>query len=210
MEIAADRHVTLRYALAIDGEGQPDADNGGQDTAFIQGRGQVLPGIENQLIGRKAGERLRFDLAPAEAFGEHDPNLELELPLSEFPEEVRDRLVAGQRFRGPHPTDGSAVLYVVQERRDDRILASGNHPLAGKTLHLDVAILAVREAAEDELAGGGCGSGGCGSGGCGDGGCGSGGCGDGSCGGHEHGEHGHDHEHKPAGGGCGSGGCGCH
>jgi FKBP-type peptidyl-prolyl cis-trans isomerase SlyD len=204
VEIAADRHVTLRYALAVDGEGAPDADNGGQDTAFIHGRGQVLPGIENRLTGRKAGERLHFALPPAEGFGEHDPNLELELPISEFPEEVRDRLVAGQRFRGPHPSDGSAVLYVVQERRDDRILASGNHPLAGKTLHLDVAILAVREATEDELSGGGgcCGGGGCGSGGCGDGSCGDGGCG-------EH-EHGHDHGHSHGGGGCGSGGCGCH
>lgn len=205
MQIAPDAHVTVRYSVALDGDAAPDCTADGQETAFIHGRGQVLPGLETRLAGHGAGERLDLLLSPAEAFGEHDPALELRLPMSEFPDSARASIQPGARFRGPHPNDpGRAVAFTVREVIGEEIVASGNHPYAGRALRISVEILAVREASADELAGGGCGGGGCGGGGCGSGGCGDGSCGDGGCGDdHDHADHDH-------GGGCGGGGCGCH
>lgn len=201
MQIAPDAHVTLRYCVALDDQAAPDCAADGQETEFVHGRGQILPGLEAKLAGHAAGERLDLVLNPAEAFGDHDPALETRIPLSEFPESARGSIQPGARFRGPHPADPARVVaYTVKEVAGDAIVASGNHPYAGRSLKISVEILAVREATEEELAGGGCGGGGCGSGGCGGGSCGEGGCGE-----HDH-EHG-DHAHQ---GGCGSGGCGCH
>ncbi|MBN8526062.1 MAG: FKBP-type peptidyl-prolyl cis-trans isomerase [Planctomycetes bacterium] len=207
MQIATDAHVTLRYAVALESDAKPDCDADGQVTEFIAGRGQILAGLEAKLGGRNEGERLELVLPPAEAFGEHDPALELSVPFSDFPDGAREHLKPGVRFRGPHPSDPARVVgFTVREVSDEAVLASGNHPLAGKTLRVACEVLAVREATEDELSGGGCGSGGCGSGS-----CGSGSCGSGSCGSHEGHDHEHDHEHGHShGGGCGSGGCGCH
>jgi FKBP-type peptidyl-prolyl cis-trans isomerase SlyD len=200
MQIATDAHVTLRYAVAMESEATPDCDADGQVTEFICGRGQILSGLEAKLAGRNEGERIDLVLAPAEAFGEHDPALELRVPFSEFPDNARDHLKPGVRFRGPHPTDPNKVVgFTVREIAGDEVLASGNHPLAGKTLRVACEVLAVREASPDELSGGGCG--GCGSGSCGEGSCGEGSCGEGSCG---------SHDDAAEGGGCGSGGCGCH
>lgn len=210
MQIAPDAHVTVRYSVALDDEATPDCTADGQVTEFIHGKGQVLPGLEAKLAGHGEGERLDLLLAPAEAFGERDPALEMRVPLSEFPENAREHLKAGVRFRGPHPADPSRVVaYTVRELAGDEVVASGNHPFAGRSLKISVEVLAVREASEEELSGGGCGGGGCGSGGCGGGSCGEGSCGSGSCGDHEH-DHDHEHGHAHEGGGCGSGGCGCH
>lgn len=200
MHIAADAHVTLRYAVALDGDPAPDSDADGQVTEFIHGRGQILPGLEAKLAGRDEGERVHFDLAPGEAFGEVDPALELRVPFSDFPDNAREVLKPGMRFRGPHPAEpGRVVLFTVREIAGDEVVATGNHPLAGKSLRVACEVLAVREATPEELSGGGgcCGGGGCGSGSCGEGSCGSGACGEG--------------EAEPAAkqGGCGSGSCGC-
>jgi FKBP-type peptidyl-prolyl cis-trans isomerase SlyD len=206
MHIAAAAHVTLRYAVALDGDPTPDSDADGQVTEFIHGRGQILPGLEAKLAGRDEGERLSFDLSPAEAFGEIDPALELRVPFSDFPDNAREVLKPGMRFRGPHPAEpGRVVLFTVREIAGDEVVATGNHPLAGKSLRVACEVLAVREATEDELSGGGCGSGGCGSGSCGSGSCGEGSCGSGACSESEN--------EEPAAakqGGCGSGSCGCH
>jgi FKBP-type peptidyl-prolyl cis-trans isomerase SlyD len=202
MQIAAQHHVTVKYAVALEGEPAPDSVENGQVAEFIHGRGQILPGLENRLSGLAAGQRITIDLPPAEAFGERDPALDIRVSKTDFPEDVRDRLTPGMRFRGAHPSNpDQAALFTVTAVEGDALTASGNHPLAGKTLRCDVQVLAVREATDDELNAGGC----CGGGGCGSGSCGEGGCGDGSCGSHEHG-----HEHGGSGGGCGSGGCGCH
>ena len=208
MQITADAHVTLRYAVALDSDSAPDNDADGQVTEFICGRGQILPGLESKLAGHNEGERIDLTLTPAEGFGEHDPALELRVPFSDFPENAREVLKPGMRFRGPHPADAAKVVaFTVTAINGDEVMANGNHPLAGKTLRVACEVLAVREATEDELAGGG---GCCGGGGCGSGSCGEGSCGSGACGSHEGHDHEHGHEHAEAkGGGCGSGGCGC-
>ena len=165
MQIAPDAHVTVRYCVALDDAAAPDCAVDGQETAFIHGRGQVLPGLEAQLAGHNEGERLDLVLSPAEAFGERDPALETRIPLSEFPESARGSIQPGARFRGPHPADPAQVVaFTVRELAGDEVVASGNHPFAGRSLKISVEVLAVRAASEEELAGGGCGAGGCGGG----------------------------------------------
>lgn len=184
MRIAQDAHVTLRYALALPGDAAPDAAQG-QTIGFVWGRGQVLPGLEARLAGLSDGARLELTLPPAEAFGERDPALDIEVEREEFPAEARERLAPGVRFRGPHPQDASrAALFTITAVEGERIRATANHPLAGMELRVSCEVVAVRPATDDELAAC-CGQGGCGS-------CGAGGCGarqgddeDGGC------DHGH-------------------
>jgi FKBP-type peptidyl-prolyl cis-trans isomerase SlyD len=65
MQITADAHVTLRYAIALEADTVPDCAADGQVTEFICGRGQVLPGLESKLAGRADGERIDLVLPPA-------------------------------------------------------------------------------------------------------------------------------------------------
>ena len=51
-----------------------------------------------------------------------------------------------------HPDNSEQhVMYTVIGVEDDRVLVTGNHPLAGTPLHFDVEIMAIREATGEEL-----------------------------------------------------------
>lgn len=190
MTIAQDKVVVMHYSVRANDE-VLDSSFDGQPLSFIVGRGFLIPGLEKELIGKSAGERLELDIAAADAYGERHDELVQEVPKSMF---GGVEVQTGMQFRAT--TDDGEQSVIVVDVDGDTVVVDGNHPLAGMDLSFDVELMEVRDATEEELihghvhSAGGCG---CSSGGgCGDaGGC---GCDDG---------HGH-------GGGCGSGGCGCH
>jgi FKBP-type peptidyl-prolyl cis-trans isomerase SlyD len=49
------------------------------------------------------------------------------------------------------PNDEHAPIWVVAVE-GDKVLVSSEHPLAGKTLHFEVEVIAIRAATKDELA----------------------------------------------------------
>ncbi|MCS6970995.1 MAG: FKBP-type peptidyl-prolyl cis-trans isomerase [Planctomycetes bacterium] len=167
MRIAADMHVTLRYALALSGDPDPDCNQDGRIVEFVWGRGQIIAGLEARLEGLSDGDRLQVTLPPSEAFGERDPTLDIRVARDEFPAEARMHLQPGLRFRGPHPHDAArAAVFTITAVDGETIHATANHPLAGQELRIACEVLAVRAATSEELAErccqGACGSGGCG------------------------------------------------
>ena len=146
---------------------------------------------------------LTVTVPPALGYGEYSDKLLQRVPLDAFGGHA---VQPGMRFRAD-TNHGMRTLTIKAIEGQEAVL-DGNHELAGKTLHFDVKVVAVRAAEPSELAhghphqtGGCCGGGGCGSGesegGC----CSSEGSGEGCC-----------SSEKPASekqGGCGSGGCGC-
>ena len=197
MKIAVNTVVEFSYELEVDGQ-IVDQCPKERPLDYIHGTGNLLPKLEAAIEGLEPGATFDVTLAPADAYGEVDPQRVIELPKAAFEVngEIReDLLVVGNTI----PMMNSVVLEVTE----DVVKMDLNHQMAGKTLHFKGEVLTVREATEKELTEGlhgeyvhtcGCGGGchghegGCG-GDCG-GHCGDGDCG---CGGHED--------------GCG---CGCH
>lgn len=195
MRIALDHQVTISYELHDHADGALlDRSEDGAPLEYLHGRGRIIPGLEGALEGKAVGERFQAVIAPADAYGEIDPALDTVFDRSLFPEDVRDQLEAGMRFRAPHPAQPRrAALFTITAVEDGRISATANHPLAGKTLRFDVEVISVRPATEEEVQAALSPCGGCHK---------SGSCGDEGCGGEGHGE-GHQH-----GEGCGCGGHG--
>ncbi|MDT8299816.1 MAG: FKBP-type peptidyl-prolyl cis-trans isomerase, partial [Spirochaetaceae bacterium] len=96
MIIAKDAVVIIDYAIK-DTEGTLLEDSDDGPMSFIQGTGVLVPGLEQALEGKKAGDRLQATLTPEEAFGTRDEELVLEVGLDDFqdPEEV----VVGLNFQ---------------------------------------------------------------------------------------------------------------
>ncbi len=181
MKIESDKWVVIDYTLKNEAGEVLDTSVGSEPLGYLHGNGYLIPGLEKQLEGKEAGEKVNAVVPPAEAYGEYDKNLVLKVPRDRF--EGVDTLEIGMNFQVQTP-QGPAIVHIV-EVGDDEITIDGNHELAGKTLYFEVEIKEVRDATEEELnskngCGGGCGNcgGDCGEGGCGDGGCGGcGGCG---------------------------------
>lgn len=174
MKIIQDTVVKIHYTLKDDEGKVLDSSEGREPLEFLFGHNMLIPGLEKQLFEKDEGDKFHADIEPKDGYGIYDDRLVIDVPRDQF--EVDYEIAVGMQFQA-QTAAGVSIVRVV-EVNDDNIKIDGNHELAGKNLHFDVEVVAVRPATEEELQPrGGCG-GGCG--GCG-GGC-SGSCGNGSCG----------------------------
>ena len=119
---------------------------------FLVGGDDLLPKIEEALIGQTTGFRARIQLEPEHAFGDYDASLVFFEERSVLPEGVE----VGMQFEGPPegavteglPTD---AVYTVTEVYPTHVVLDGNHPLAGIALRLDLEVRDVRAATADEI-----------------------------------------------------------
>ena len=122
----------------------------GQPLEFIMGIGQIIPGLEESIVGMSADESSDI-LVPAEkAYGVRDDNAVQALPIEQF-EGVE--LQEGLTLYG-QGEQGQTVQVTVKSFDEKEVHVDFNHPLAGKDLMFSVKVLSVRDARDDEIASG--------------------------------------------------------
>lgn len=178
MVIEKNRVVSIDYMLKDDQGAMIDRSEG-EPLVYLHGNDNIIPGLEKNLGGKKAGDKVNCVIAPADAYGEHDDEMVFAVSKKDFAEP--DKIEIGMQFQTQE--EGGMRVVTVVGVDGDEVKIDANHPLAGKTLHFDVTIKEVREASAEELEHGhvhgddGCGDGECGEGDCdGEGGCGCSGC----------------------------------
>jgi len=140
--------VSLEYTLRLADGAVLDTSVGEPPVQFLQGRGNIIPGLERALYGMKVGETKEVVLSPEEGYGERDPNAYQLVPRSSFPDDLE--LEVGMGFRMRTPLGGSIDAYI-EEIRPDGVLLDLNHPLAGQTLYFTVKVVDLRPATAEEL-----------------------------------------------------------
>ena len=149
LAIAPDTVVTLSYVL-FDQRGEAvDRVSQAEPLTYVHGYAQLVPGLERQIEGLKAGERGVFTVPADEAFGEHDDDAVFEVDKTDFPD--AGDVVVGDEFMAEGP-DGEPVAMRVLEVRPDAFVVDTNHPLAGQSVRFEVEVGSVRAAREDEIA----------------------------------------------------------
>jgi FKBP-type peptidyl-prolyl cis-trans isomerase SlyD len=149
MQIAKDRFVVIEYTLRLDdgsfirGEKTPASMN------FVAGYGQVLPVLEQELMGLEQGAQKEVKILARDGFGERDQVLVQTMALAEFPQ-GRD-LEQGRWAVAKNEATGAQYSYFVREKTDSTITVDYNHPLAGKDLYYRVNVVLVRPALAEEL-----------------------------------------------------------
>ncbi len=147
MQIEKHTAVSIDYVLKGDDGKVIDESSGGQFN-FLSGAQNIIPGLENALQGKAAGDEFDVTIAPAEAYGEVDPSRVQTVKREMFPEGVD--IQVGAQFHGASP-GGEPIVVTVASIKGDDIVIDGNHALAGQTLHFAVKIVEVRAATEDEV-----------------------------------------------------------
>ena len=147
MEITADRVVLIHYTLKDDAGAVLDSSAGGEPLAYIQGHGNLVPGLEKALEGKQDGDSLAVSLPPAEGYGIHDQALIQRVPKRSL--QGAGEIKKGMQFQAR--TDDGMRLFTVTTIVGDMVTLDGNHPLADKTLNFNVQIVSVREATTEEL-----------------------------------------------------------
>jgi FKBP-type peptidyl-prolyl cis-trans isomerase SlyD len=117
--------------------------------AYIQGKQNIIPGLEKQLDGKKVGESLKLTISPEEAYGPRHESLVQAVPKTQFGENA-SQVQVGMQFE-VEAEGGQMMVVTAIEISEDEVVLDGNHPLAGETLNFDVEVLSVRQATEEEL-----------------------------------------------------------
>jgi FKBP-type peptidyl-prolyl cis-trans isomerase SlyD len=105
------------------------------------GYGELFAALERVLEGKAAGESVRIQLEPEDAFGEYDADLLRVEPAERYGE----GLVVGMEV------EEHCRFYRVTDVADGQAVLDGNHPLAGIALRFFCEILTVRSAKPEEL-----------------------------------------------------------
>ena len=144
MQITKHKVASIHYTLS-DNDGKVLDSSIGQDPlTFIQGIGNLIPGMEEGLEGKGKGEKFKIKVSPEKGYGIKDEKLTQAVPRTSFgTQEVK----VGMQFQ-----TGQGGMVTVTKVGLSEITVDANHPLAGVELNFDVEVMDIRSATEEELA----------------------------------------------------------
>ena len=147
MKIEKNKAVFINYTLKDDNGKLIDTSEGRKPLAYIQGIGNLIPGLEAELEGKTTKDVLNVSIPPDQAYGIRNEGLVQRLDAQQF-SNMPD-LKPGMQFHAN--SQQRPLLITVIEISPQGVLVDGNHPLAGKTLHFHVEVVNVRDATLSEL-----------------------------------------------------------
>ena len=109
--------------------------------SFTLGDGSIVSGLEQALDGIPENAKEKIVLAPEQAYGFSDPENIMEMPRSEFPNDMplKEGVIIG--FATP---SGEEVPGTVKFATEGMVTIDFNHPLSGKTIIFDVEVISVK------------------------------------------------------------------
>jgi FKBP-type peptidyl-prolyl cis-trans isomerase SlyD len=140
--------VSLDYTLTVDGQ-VIDSTEGDEPLQFLQGHQNIIPGLERELTGMRIGQSKTVTVPAVEAYGEIDPDNIVDVPRSEFPNEIP--LETGIELEVKN-ADGEVLTATIAEVNDESVKLDFNHPLAGKEPTFNVTVVDLRTPTEEEMA----------------------------------------------------------
>jgi FKBP-type peptidyl-prolyl cis-trans isomerase SlyD len=145
---ANPRVVSFHYKLTNSNGEELESSFGSDPMMFLEGVGQIIPGLEREIHSMKPGDRKKITVKAADAYGEVEADMIVEVPRERLP---KKDVVVGDRFHAD-AGDGQAQVVLVTKVTQTHVTIDGNHPLAGQDLTFEVEIDSVREATKEELA----------------------------------------------------------
>ena len=107
---------------------------------FTLGGGEILPGVEQAVLGMTAGEAKTITLPAAQAYGSHQPERVLEVERHHLPPDLQPAV--GQHLHLQRQ-DGQTLEVVVTGLTEGHITLDANHPLAGHDLTFDLQLVEI-------------------------------------------------------------------
>lgn len=147
MQIGENTVVTIHYTLTNSAGETLDSSAGQEPLAYLHGASNIIPGLENALVGKQVGDKLDVTVAPEEAYGEQREELVQKVPHDNF--QGVDNIQEGMQFMAQAPWGEQPVTVIKVE--EDGVTLDGNHPLAGQSLTFAVEVMSVRTATDEEL-----------------------------------------------------------
>ena len=132
--------VRVQYTGKLDDGSVFDSSVERETLQFTIGKGQVLHGVEQAVIGMRPQESKTVLVPAAEAYGPHRDEMTTQVQRSQFPKSVE--LKVGQRLQ-INQKNGQSIAVSVLGLSDSTVTLDANHPLAGKDLTFDLQLVEI-------------------------------------------------------------------
>jgi FKBP-type peptidyl-prolyl cis-trans isomerase SlyD len=139
--------VSMEYSLHVDGE-LLDTSDGQGPLQFLVGYGNVISGLESEMMGMKIGDSKNVIIQPEDGYGEFDDEAFINVARDQFPKDMPVEVDTELTVRDD---EGHARYARVDSIEGDTVRLDFNHPLAGAKLHFNVKVVALREPSDEEL-----------------------------------------------------------
>ena len=107
---------------------------------FTIGQGQLIPGFEKAVIGLKVGDSTKTNIPAAEAYGEHNAQMEITVPRTQLPEDMEPEVNLQLQLSQPN---GQPIPCQITKIEGDQITIDANHPLAGEDLSFEIEVIEI-------------------------------------------------------------------
>lgn len=131
--------VTIHYTLTVDHK-VVDSSIGKKPLIYVQGLGQIIPGMEEQLKDLKQGDKKHITVPFNKGYGPINSEAFQNVPRKSFKNSKFLKvggIVTGQ-YKG-NPVE--ATIIAIDKKN---VILDLNHPLAGKTLDFDVEVMEIK------------------------------------------------------------------
>jgi FKBP-type peptidyl-prolyl cis-trans isomerase SlyD len=139
--------VSMEYTLHVDNE-EIDSSKGQDPLQFLVGHGNIITGLEREMIGMKVGESKDVVIAPEDGYGEFNDEAFLSVARQDFPSDMP--VEEGLELTVKDDT-GQSRYARIDAIEGDTVTLNFNHPLAGDELHFNVKVVDLREPTAEEL-----------------------------------------------------------
>lgn len=141
MQIAPGCQVALEYVLSLPNGEIVERTQPQEPLRFVCGAGEILPGMDQAVLGLQESEEKNFELSPEQAYGDRDPEAVLTVPRAEIPDDVT--LEEGLVYVLRGEDEQERMVTIARVGREEVIL-DFNHPLAGQTLLFHIRVVSVQ------------------------------------------------------------------
>ena len=122
--------VSMEYTLKVGGN-VTDSSEGRAPLEFVHGAGNIIPGLEREMLGMAVGESKDVVVAAVDGYGEEDEKAFMDVPREQFPDEIPVKV--GTELQVQNQA-GQPMYARIDTVGDKSVRLDFNHPLAGKEL----------------------------------------------------------------------------
>ncbi|NPB03585.1 MAG: peptidylprolyl isomerase [Thermotogae bacterium] len=148
MKVEKGKVITFHYTLKDKATGEviESSKQEGEPLTILVGGDQIIPTLEERMIGMESGEKRTIDLTAEEAYGHRDDNL-----IQVVPRHVFGNMDLKEGMVLQVDTADGPIRMVILSANEKEVVIDLNHPLAGKDLVFEIELLSVRDATPEEL-----------------------------------------------------------
>lgn len=132
--------VTVTFQGVLDDGSVFDASDEDAPLIFLLGANEVLPGLELAVLGMQVGDQKTVTVPPEQGYGVRQKRFVEKVDIEALPKDL-ELHVGGQLEVSAE--DGTVFRLVIVQRDAHTVTLDANHPLAGRSLTLQIELVSI-------------------------------------------------------------------